>query len=356
MDMTQFRPGLPAARVDRELRSALAVLEAAQQAALLWFHEVLARKLYLELGYASMELYAAEALGFSPNRTSQFLKLARDLDRLPPLKEAVAQGRLEWTKAQQVGRIASPRTAEKWVEAAEKSSRRELAQKVKAARLAQERRRSGQQELGLAVEAAPLPAPRVAVKLSFDSLDAAQLEAMIEAAKKAGLVPADGDQGRGDPGGDGSVAGGGRFAPAQRRNPLQSRALPMRGLSIDRGRDRLWPAPGRPCGRGGGGRERRGPRSRPEPQCDPPCPTPEGPGPRRAPLPGAGVRVNTLPRDPPPTTRRPGRHQQDREPDHPLQPLPPVRAHAPAPAPGNRHGGARPARSLTGPTALRGRL
>jgi hypothetical protein len=191
MDMTQFRPGLPAARVDRELRSALATLEAAQQAALLWFHEVLSRKLYLELGYASMELYAAEALGFSANRTSQFLKLARDLDRLPPLKEAVAQGRLEWTKAQQVGRIASPRTAEKWVEAAEKSSRRELAQKVKAARLAQERRRSGQQELGLAVEAAPLPAPRVAVKLSFDSLDAAQLEAMIEAAKKAGLVPAE---------------------------------------------------------------------------------------------------------------------------------------------------------------------
>jgi hypothetical protein len=153
---------------------------------------VLARKLYQELGYASMELYAAEALGFSPNRTSQFLKLARDLDRLPPLKEAVAQGRLEWTKAQQVGRIASPRTAERWVEAAEKSSRRELAQKVKAAKLAQERRRSGQQELELAgaAEAEPLPAPRVAVKLSFDSLDAAQLEAMIEAAKKAGLVPA----------------------------------------------------------------------------------------------------------------------------------------------------------------------
>jgi len=290
MDMPQFRPGLPAARVDRELRSALAMLEAAQQAALLWFHEVLTRKLYLELGYASMELYAAEALGFSPNRTSQFLKLARDLDRLPPLKEAVAQGRLEWTKAQQVGRIASPRTAERWVEAAEKSSRRELARKVKAAKLAQERRRSGLQELGLAGEAEPLPAPRVAVKLSFDSLDCGSARGDDRGGEEGGSGAGDGDQGRGDPGGDGIAAGGGCFAPAQRPKPLQSRALQMRCLSIDRGRDRLWPAPGRPCGRGGGGRERRDPRSGPEPKRHRTRPTPEGPGPRRASLPGAGVR------------------------------------------------------------------
>ena len=77
-----------------------------------------------------MELYAAQALGFSPNRTSQFLKLARDLDHLPPLKEAMAAGRLEWIKAQQVARVASPRTIAQWVDAAQGISRRELAKKA----------------------------------------------------------------------------------------------------------------------------------------------------------------------------------------------------------------------------------
>ena len=200
--LPSFQPGLPAARVDHALRAALAVLDQAQQSALLWFHEVLTRQLYQELGFASMELYAGQALGFSANRTSQFMKLARDLERLPPLKQAVVEGRLEWTKAQQVARVASPRTAATWVDVARGSSRRDLASKVKAARLALKQRKQGHQgALALEGAAGPalpspalpspaLPPPRVTVTLSFDSLDAAHLEAMLEAAKKARLVPA----------------------------------------------------------------------------------------------------------------------------------------------------------------------
>jgi hypothetical protein len=109
--LPSFRPGLPAARVDESLRQALPAYDQARQCALLWFCEVLSRELFRELGYASIQQYAAESLGFSPNRTWQFLRLARDLDRLPQLRQAVQDGRLEWTKAQQVARVATPQTA-----------------------------------------------------------------------------------------------------------------------------------------------------------------------------------------------------------------------------------------------------
>jgi len=189
-----FCSGLPAAKVDQSLRQAFAALDAAHQCALLWFHEAWQRKLYRDLGYASMEQYATESLGFSPNRTWQFLRLARDLDRLPDLLEAVTSGDLEWTKAQQVGRVATPETAAEWVAAAKQNSRRKLARKIKAARAGKQKARTGQClfPFGATTETAvEPPPPRVTISLSFDSLDAARFDAMIEAAKKSGTLPAD---------------------------------------------------------------------------------------------------------------------------------------------------------------------
>ena len=190
--LPEFRSGLPAAKVDQSLRRAFAVLDAAHQCALLWFHDAWQRQLYRDLGFASMEQYATEALKFSPNRTWQFLRLARDLDRLPPLLEAVTDGSLEWTKAQQVGRVATPETAADWVAAAKQNSRRKLAQQIKVARTGKQRAHAGQGELPLTTPAeTELPPPRVTIGLSFDSLDAARLDAMIEAAKKSGAIAAE---------------------------------------------------------------------------------------------------------------------------------------------------------------------
>jgi hypothetical protein len=190
--LPEFRRDLPAAKVDQSLRQAFTALDAAHQCALLWFHEAWRRKLYHDLGYASMELYATESLGFSPNRTWQFLRLARDLDRLPDLLEAVTSGDLEWTKAQQVGRVATPETAADWVAAAKQNSRRKLARKIKAARVGRQKSRTGQSELPLTgSDDTETPPPRVTISLSFDSLDAARFDAMIEAAKKSGTLPAD---------------------------------------------------------------------------------------------------------------------------------------------------------------------
>ena len=70
--------------------------------------------------------YAREALGFSRSKTYQFIRLAGDLQRLPRLHEAVAEGRIGWTKAREVAKVATRRNETRWISEAQQSSRREL--------------------------------------------------------------------------------------------------------------------------------------------------------------------------------------------------------------------------------------
>jgi 5-methylcytosine-specific restriction endonuclease McrA len=174
--LSGFRPGLPAAEVDAALRGALAVLDRARECAALWFGEVVRRELFRDLGYASAHQYASQALGFSRNRTNQFLRLASDLERLPRLREAVAEGRVGWTKAQQVARVATPGSEAAWVAKAQGSSREELAQAIKARRHKP------------APASAPIEAPPTVLSFRLSALDLAKYEALVESIKKRGLV------------------------------------------------------------------------------------------------------------------------------------------------------------------------
>jgi hypothetical protein len=137
LTLPQFAPGQPASQVDASLRQALDACDRARQSAVLWFAEVARRGLYRQLGHASLQLYATQALGFSDNRYHQFKRLADDLDRLPVLREAVATGEIGWTKAQQVARVATEATQAAWVEKAAATGRRELERQVRDARQAQ---------------------------------------------------------------------------------------------------------------------------------------------------------------------------------------------------------------------------
>jgi hypothetical protein len=110
LTLPDFVGGLPAARVDASLRQALVACDQAHECAVLWFAEVQRRGLYRQLGHASLQLYATQALGFSDNRYYQFKRLADDLDRLPVLREAVEAGEIGWTKAQQIARVATEAT------------------------------------------------------------------------------------------------------------------------------------------------------------------------------------------------------------------------------------------------------
>ncbi len=134
LTLPEFATGLPAARVDASLREALGACDRARECAVLWFAEVSRRGLYRQLGHASLQLYATQALGFSDNRYYQFKRLADDLERLPVLRGAVETGEVGWTKALQVARVATVATEAAWVAKAATTGRRELERQVRQAR------------------------------------------------------------------------------------------------------------------------------------------------------------------------------------------------------------------------------
>jgi len=137
-------PGRPARDADRALRDACAAEDEARKCAVLWFGEILSRRLYRDLGYSSMPQYARLALGFSETRVGDFMRLARRLDELPALREALPE--IGYTKAREIVRVASPRSEAKWVDLARTSTREQLAMKVRRVK-ARSRRAAGAAEL-----------------------------------------------------------------------------------------------------------------------------------------------------------------------------------------------------------------
>jgi hypothetical protein len=172
-----FTAGQSAAQVDASLRQALHACDRARECAVLWFAEVQRRELHRQLGHASLQLYATQALGFSDNRYWQFKRLADDLDRLPVLREAVASGDIGWTKAQQVARVATPETQQAWVAKAAACGRRELAVAVKEARAV-----------------APVAELPTTITLRADGLQLARFEALLEKVRKLNAAPGDADR------------------------------------------------------------------------------------------------------------------------------------------------------------------
>lgn len=168
----RFETGLPAASVDRNLRQSLAACDHAQAGVVLWLAEVQRRGLCRQLGHPSLLQYATESLGMSRSRAYDLLQLARDLERLPRLRSAMAEGRLGWTKARLVARVATESSEVTWLEAAERLGRRGLvahiAQEQERARSRREERRrqrsaqlAGQADLGWSDT--PLPPATVTV-------------------------------------------------------------------------------------------------------------------------------------------------------------------------------------------------
>ncbi len=130
MSAISFVPGKPAAKVHAILQRSLAVMDNAHQCAVLWFGEIMSRGLYRDLGHSSINQYAIQELGFSKSRTDDFIRLARQLEKLPSVREAVASGELGYTKAREIVSVATPETQDTWLKAA-KGTRKELVHEVK---------------------------------------------------------------------------------------------------------------------------------------------------------------------------------------------------------------------------------
>jgi hypothetical protein len=179
----QSAPALHAA-----LKAALARLRAAEADAVGCFAEILRRKLYRELGHASMHAYAEIELGFSRSKTFQFIQLAEAIVSLPKLSESIARREIPWTKAVSVARVASPETEQRWLTEAQRSSRRELEAKVRQSRAAARApQKAGQAELLPATTASVLPLPSaVRFELKLAPEQHARLQALLETLRKCG--------------------------------------------------------------------------------------------------------------------------------------------------------------------------
>jgi 5-methylcytosine-specific restriction endonuclease McrA len=190
MSEISYSPDQPAAQVHAFLRRSLAVMDDAHQCAVLWFGEVMRRGLYRGMGHSSINQYAIQELGFSKSRTDDFIRLARQLENLPTVREAVASGELGYTKAREIVSVATPETQDAWLKAA-KGTRKELIHEVKKAKHAA-KVDPGQGEL--MPSSPPVVAPRempVCFRLNLTPEQEVRRAAMVERLHKLGDVPAD---------------------------------------------------------------------------------------------------------------------------------------------------------------------
>ena len=191
--LPDFVADRPAPEAHAALLAADRAADCARHCAVLWFGEILNRGLHRDLGYASMPQYAKVALGFSASKTTDFMTLARKLEALPAVRASLAAGRIGYTKAREVVKVATPSTDASWDEAARTRSREELAQRVRAVQAKAKRRKSAQLDLTPAEPAVEALAREVPVRvgLTFTPEQHARWEALWEKLRKVGGLPTD---------------------------------------------------------------------------------------------------------------------------------------------------------------------
>ena len=92
------------------------------------------RRGYEKFGFVDIYYYAEERFGFSPRKTRYLLQLGQNLERLPQLKKALEEGKLGWTKASRVARVATSEDEAMWLDSALSLSVRELDRKIEGER------------------------------------------------------------------------------------------------------------------------------------------------------------------------------------------------------------------------------
>lgn len=175
------------------LKQAVKTMAQARHCAVIWFQEIVARKLYKELGYASIYLYADRELGFSAAKTTNYLKLSKTLVGLPQLKKELAEGEIGYTKACEIIKVANSGNVDDWLKEARNTPRRELVKKVATARKNAETQQKANpaqtQLLAPRKTTAPKVARKYRIALEMSSEQYARYELLREKLLKLGAVP-----------------------------------------------------------------------------------------------------------------------------------------------------------------------
>ena len=85
---------------------------------------------YSNAGFSSVCQYAEVRLGISAHTAAEMLRVARVLLEFPLLSEAVREGSVNWTKAREITRVATPDSEAGWVKFARNHTTREVERKI----------------------------------------------------------------------------------------------------------------------------------------------------------------------------------------------------------------------------------
>ena len=137
-------------------------------------------------------------MGFSSSRTGDFLRLAKKLDELPQLKRELEQGKVGYTQAREIIKVAQPDNEKQWLEEARKTTRDGLAKKVKLARDKAKVRKLANPNQGtlLTNQPADIPVAAVRHRVNFEmsTEQFARYEALWEKLYKLGGIPVGADK------------------------------------------------------------------------------------------------------------------------------------------------------------------
>ena len=176
-----------AQKVDFELKSALKIKDAAHQCSLDWFGEIIHRKLYIELGYGSINQYARQELGFGNSKIGDYIKLTKKLEKLPNLKDSMSKGEVGYTKGRLIVQVADESNEKDWSDFAKANSRPKVEEAVKRAKMKAKEDAARQPSLLPTVEGkTPTAVVPVRVNLEMTPTQFARYENAWEQIRKQG--------------------------------------------------------------------------------------------------------------------------------------------------------------------------
>ena len=125
---------LSVAELDQRLEEAVLENEETERLICEYLFAMRERRGYEKFGFSDIYYYTEGRFGFSARKTRYLLHLGQQLRRLPRIKEALAQGRLGWTKASRIARVATTEDEVMWLDSALSLSVRELDKKINEGR------------------------------------------------------------------------------------------------------------------------------------------------------------------------------------------------------------------------------
>jgi len=121
---------LSVGELDLQLEQAVRENDRSEQLICEYLVEMRDRRGHEQFGFVNIWDYAAERFGFSERKTRYLLGLGVKLKRLPKIREALASGKLGWSKASKVATVATTEDEAMWLDSALSLSVRALERKI----------------------------------------------------------------------------------------------------------------------------------------------------------------------------------------------------------------------------------